>query len=294
MFGAFSNAERKLLEDWISNLESDIQLPIDRKTYYNFTHLSPLSTLELRLLETPVKTSRDITQWPSRPRQAPSFLELESFLSLDFISSIPSSTPTKRVSRILALSFVSIGLLENMVTIPSRCSNQRKMYILQCLRALHGFDQSPEMNHEGVSGMDQVFTSKPSQFDLISVLCTKHSIKPIDSLIELDTWEIGTEDKEFLAFLLRVSWHHVRYEGYLIGLALGSAESLHSPELASTLGLQGKNLEELRSIQSRELTALNAVVDSLNEREQGEAERGRSCMRRLVAQIMDNSLICTL
>lgn len=284
MFGAFTNNERKLIEEWITKLGSHQIKPIASSVYYNYVgkpiaHRFPPSTRA-------ATTLADIAQCTSAAREPLSKPDMERFVSYCFTSSVSASTtpPTRlQRQRLLALYFVSLSILENMITLPARCSNPVGMHVVQALRALHGFEEGPEGADEGVSGMDQVNSSEASFYDLGLAICEAQDIPPIQSLADISSWPLQQEDRDFCAALLRLSSHYVRHQALLLGLALGCSESVHTQGMCYRLSQAQQGI--MAALAIREQRALRLAIAALPAECQMEAHKGQQIFLGRVASI---------
>ena len=286
MFGALTGNECKMVESWVEKLSSHQVHPVDSSIYYNFVQAPVAERIvpEYR----PVSSLCAISSAPSTPRQAVSKPELERFLAVRSKPSLPfdfSLATKEQQKRLLALHFVSLALLEEATTLPARCSNAIGMHIVQALRALHGFERTPEEESEGVSGMDQVNDAQPSLFDLGTALCQARCIEAPTSLSQVANWPLQGDDQEFLAILLRLSSHHVRQQPLLLGLALGAARSLHTSSFVSALSIAQQQC--MSGLSTREVRALEAAIQLLAPEGRQLAHKGRMIIESRVGAILD-------
>lgn len=265
MFGAFSVAECKLLEDWIRRLGSHIPPTGANGAYRSFTGRmdqmvtptsSPLTTLEKMLFD------------PSAPRAAPQLSSTRtsgSDASLEAPQTI-SASATPSAQRFLALYFISLGLLEQTIVIPSRLSNPIGMRIVQYLRAMHGFNADAEGPDSAVSGMDEVTDIHPSFFDIGLAIARKHDLPLGDSLSEtLGWWSLPYEDREMLEKWMSMSFHHVEHRDRLLGAALAAAKTTQSPALLRKLGASAEHVKQADLLSAREIVALEGAIAELGD-----------------------------
>jgi len=285
MFGAFTSKEQQLMEQWITKLGLHQVKFVDNSVYYNFTNTAALHRFPS--YSKPLKDLSEIVRQPAAPRQHLSKQELDRLiptnLSARLLHSQSAITPQQK-QRLLALHFISLSLLENMITQPARCSNQLGMHVVQALRALHGLEETAEEEDAGVSGMDQVHDSAPSFYDLGQAMCQALGVPVIQSLEDVADWSLPEDDRCFLAALLRLSSQHVRQQALLLGLALGCSETLHSPQLCSSLAVEERSC--MQALMVRESRALRLAIECLSNEGKREAQRGQRAFAARVAMIL--------
>ena len=285
MFGAFSVGECRVLEEWIRRLGAHT-VPLSARTgkYEEYTQRTEEGKELVAPDGHPLTDLEKILANPSAPRARPNLPEpaaVPSSSASSFPLSAPSdllrSTSDLPVNRLLAFYFISLGLLEQTIVIPSRLSNPIGMRIVQYLRAMHGFNSDAEGVDDAVSGMDEVADIHPSFFDIGLSIAHSHNLPEIESLLDVvGKWDLPEEDRQILAGWMRMSYHHVENRERLLGAALAAAKTVQSPELLKQLGACEEHIKQAVLLCSREEIALRGAIDELSSDARGEVQKGFS------------------
>jgi hypothetical protein len=195
------------------------------------------------------RTLEEVLAHPSMPRRAPRTSISSLRLPVD------ASAPADAEARLRWFMF-SLSLLENVTSVPSKCSNPVGMAILSAIRAQLGFEEECEGHDAVIAGTDINDDQGGGMFEVGSSFCTTVGIASPASLADLSTSDAA--EREAFEEMLSLSWHHDRHRATVLGVALAAAELLHSSKWLQEL--PPASVARLDQLQAREVKALEQAI----------------------------------